>query len=167
MLNKKVFVSLIILLGVVQTGLQAQNATTATGGKASGTGGTVSYSVGQTGYTTYTGTTGTVARGVQQPYEISVISGIEEAKAITLDCTAYPNPTNDNVRLKIADYSIENLMYQIYDINGKMLLNKKVESNETTISMQEFLTGTYLLKVIHAKNNSSQQEIKIFKIIKN
>jgi len=165
MLNKKVFVSLIILLGMVQIGLQAQNASTATGGNATGSGGTVSYSVGQTGYTTHTGTTGTVAQGVQQPYEISVISGIEEAKAITLDCTAYPNPTTDFLRLKVGvstSLNIKSLTYQIYDVAGKQLVNKKVEGVETTISMQNLVRATYFLKVIDNK-----KEIKTFKIIKN
>jgi hypothetical protein len=161
MLNKKVFVSLILLSGLVQTGLQAQDATTATGGNAKGTGGTVSYSVGQTVYTTNSGTSGTVAQGVQQPYEISVISGINDG-AITLDCTAYPNPTTDYLRLKIADNTTINLTYQIYDINGKLLLNKIVEGSETTISMQGLVPGSYFLKV-----TDNKQEIKTFKIIKN
>jgi hypothetical protein len=161
MLNKKVFVSLILLSGLVQTGLQAQNATTTTGGNARGAGGTVSYSVGQTFYTTHNGTTGTVAQGVQQPYEISVISGINDG-AITLDCTVYPNPTTDYLRLKIADNATLNLTYQIFDINGKQLLNKKVEGSETTISMQGLVPGSYFLKV-----TDNKQEIKTFKIIKN
>ncbi|MEI6752520.1 MAG: T9SS type A sorting domain-containing protein [Paludibacter sp.] len=162
MLNKKVFVSLVVLSGLVQTGLQAQSASTATGGNATGSGGTVSYSVGQTGYTTHTGTTGTVAQGVQQPYEISVVAGIEEAKAITLDCTAYPNPTTDFLRLKVLDYDTVNLTYQIYDSSGKQLVNRKVEGSETTISMQGLVCGSYFLKV-----TDNKQEIKTFKIIKN
>ena len=162
MLNKKVYVSLIVLSGLVHTGLQAQSASTATGGNATGSGGTVSYSVGQTGYTTQTGTTGTVAQGVQQPYEISVVAGIEEAKAITLDCTAYPNPTTDFLRLKVLDYDTVNLTYQIYDSSGKQLVNRKVEGSETTISMQGLVRGSYFLKV-----TDNKQEIKTFKIIKN
>jgi len=98
---------------------------------------------------------------VQQPYEISVISGINDG-AITLDCTAYPNPTTDYLRLKIADNTTLNLTYQIYDINGKLLFNKKVEGSETTISMQGLVPGSYFLKV-----TDNKQEIKTFKIIKN
>ena len=162
MLNKKVFVSLVVLSGLVQTGLQAQSASTATGGNATGSGGTVSYSVGQTGYTTHTGTTGTVAQGVQQPYEISVVAGIEEAKAITLDCTAYPNPTTDFLRLKVLDYDTVNLTYQIYDSSGKQLVSRKIEGSETTISMQGLVRANYFLKV-----TDNKQEIKTFKIIKN
>lgn len=165
MLNKKVFLSLIVLLGLVQIGLHAQNATTSTGGNAVGTGGTVSYSVGQTVITTNTGTTGTVTHGVQQPYEISVLSGIIEAKDITLECTAYPNPTTDFLRLKVGatiSLNIESLTYQIYDVTGKQLVNKKVEGSETTIKMQHLVRATYFLKV-----RDNKKEIKTFKIIKN
>jgi hypothetical protein len=58
----------LLLLGFVLTA-QAQQATTAAGGNATGSGGSVAYSVGQIVYTTHTGTTGSVAQGVQQTYE--------------------------------------------------------------------------------------------------
>jgi len=167
MLNKKVFVSLIILLGLVQTGLKAQDATTATGGVAKGSGGSVSYSVGQTGYTTHTSSAGTVAQGVQQPYEISVLSGINEAKAVTLNCVVYPNPTTDHLQLKVVDFKIEGLSYQLFDTRGRQIANRKVIGSETTISMKGLAVGTYFLKVINSQDGAPQQEIKTFKIIKN
>jgi hypothetical protein len=58
----------------------AQETATGTGGDATGTGGTSSYSVGQILYTTNTGTNGSINQGVQQPYEISIVTEIEEAK---------------------------------------------------------------------------------------
>ena len=75
MKRKKVKLS-VLFLGLGLTA-QAQQATTATGGNASGSGGTVAYSVGQIFYTTNTGTTGSEAQGVQQPYEISIVLGID------------------------------------------------------------------------------------------
>ena len=65
MKNNKVILFL-LLLGFGLTA-QAQQATTATGGDATGSGGSAAYSVGQIVYTTHTGTTGSVAQGVQQP----------------------------------------------------------------------------------------------------
>jgi len=80
---KKLKLSAVLLLGIGLTGLQAQESVNATGGNALGNGGTASYSVGQMIYTTNTGTGGnTVAQGVQQPFEISVVTGIEEAQGI-------------------------------------------------------------------------------------
>jgi len=177
MQHRKVKLCAVFLLGIGLAGLQAQETIPATGGNALGSGGTVSYTVGQLVCTINTGTTGSVAQGVQQPYEISVVIGIEETKEITLTCSAFPNPTTDFLILKIdasKQLSIQSMEYHIYDTKGKLLENKKIESNETCIDMSHFLPATYFLKIVvqtrHALSQQhalSPQEIKIFKIIKN
>lgn len=162
MRHKKLKLSAVLLIGLGLSGLQAQEAIPATGGNASGSGGSASYSVGQVVYTTNTGTNGSVAQGVQQPYEISVISGIEQAKGINLICSAYPNPTTDFLTLNVENYDNENLSYQLFDISGKLLENKKLTSNETRIDMNNRVPAIYFLKVM-----DNQIEVKTFKIIKN
>ena len=89
-----------LLLGL--GGLHAQDAVPATGGEATGTSGTASYSVGQVVYTTNTGTTGSVAQGVQQPYDISITVGINEMP-ISLEWSVYPNPTTGFLTVKVED----------------------------------------------------------------
>ena len=163
MRHKKVKLCAILLLGIGLTELQAQVAIPASGGDASGNGGSVSYSVGQIVYTTNTGgANGSVAQGVQQPFEISVITGLEEAKGITLQCTAYPNPTTDFLTLKVEHFEFSTLNFQLYDINGKLLENKKINGNETNIVMSDLVPATYFLKL-----TDNNKEIKTFKIIKN
>lgn len=162
MRHRRLKLSAVLLLGLGLTELQAQTAVTATGGNASGSGGSVSYSVGQVAYQTHTGTNGSVAEGVQQPYEISVVTAIEEAKGINLSVTAYPNPTNDYLTLSIDELDISNFSYQLYDMNGKLLQNEKITSNQTSITMSNLVPATYFVKVI--KGN---KEVKTFKIIKN
>ena len=161
MRQKKLLLSAILLIGIGLTGLQAQEAIPASGDKATGTGGTASYSVGQVVYTTNTGTNGSVAQGVQQSYEISVVNGIEDAKDINLECMAYPNPTSDFLTLNIKNYDNKDLTYQLFDMSGELLENKKLTSNETTITMENRVAGIYFIKV-----TDNQQEIKTFKIIK-
>jgi len=141
---------------------QAQQVIITSGGNASGSGGSVSYSIGQVVYTKNTGTNGSSAQGVQQPYEISVVTGIDEAKDISLEIVAYPNPATDFIKLSIKNYEIENLRFQLYDINGSLLQDNKVDSNETSILMQDLKPSTYFLKIIQGK-----KDIKTFKIIKN
>jgi len=162
MRHKRLKLSAVLLLGLGLTGLQAQESVNATGGNASGSGGSVSYSVGQVVYTTNTGTTGSVAQGVQQPYEISVVTAIEEAKGINLSVTAYPNPTTDYLTLRIDEFEISNLSFQLYDMNGKLLQNEKITGNQTSIVMSNLVPSTYFVKVINGN-----QSIKEFKIIKN
>jgi hypothetical protein len=157
---KKLALSILAILVCIL--LQAQSTNPASGGNATGTGGSVSYSIGQVVYNTNTGTNGSAAQGVQQPYEISVSTGIEEALGISLEIVVYPNPSTDFIRLKIENYEVGNLRYQIYDINGSLLLSNKIEGSETNISMQPLLPAVYFLKVTRGK-----KEIKTFKIIKN
>ncbi|MDD2387329.1 MAG: T9SS type A sorting domain-containing protein [Bacteroidales bacterium] len=162
MKHKRLKLSVILLLGLGLTGLQAQESINATGRDASGSGGSASYSVGQVVYTTNTGTNGSVAQGVQQPFEISVVIGLEEAKGINLSVTAYPNPTTDYLTLSIGEFEISNLSYQLYDMNGKLLQSEKITGNQTSIVMSNLVPATYFIKVI--QNN---KEVKTFKIIKN
>jgi hypothetical protein len=162
MQHNRLKLSALFLFGLGLAGLQAQETISTTGGNASGSGGSVCYSVGQVVYNTNTGTTGTVTQGVQQPYEISVSSGIEETQGIILSCSAFPNPTTDFLTLKAENYDKENLSYQLYDTDGKLLENKKIEGDETSIDMSSLSPATYFLKVI-----DNNKEVKIFKIIKN
>ena len=161
MRHKKLRLSAILLLWIGFIGLQAQESIPASGGDASGNGGTVSYTLGQVVYITIAGANGSVVQGVQQPYEISIVSGIKKARGINLEYAVYPNPTTDLFTLKIENYDNENLMYQLYDNNGKLFESKKLVDCNTTISIANLISSMYFLKVI-----DNQKEVKIFKIIK-
>lgn len=162
MRNKKIIGCTLLLSGLGLTGLYAQETVPASGGNATGSNGTVSYSVGQVAYTTNAGTNGSVAQGVQQPYEISVMTSIEQANIISLAFIAYPNPTVENVKLNIGNYKTDNLIYQLFDVSGKLIQNTKIESTETIIKMENLDHAAYFLKVI-----DNNKEVKVFKIIKN
>lgn len=152
----------ITLIGFGLTGLQAQESFNATGGDTFGSGGSTSYSVGQLVYTTNTSTHGSIAQGVQQPYEISVVTAIEEALSINLSVTAYPNPTTDFLILRIAEFDISNLSYHLHNIQGKLLHSEKIPGNQTSIAMGHLDPGTYFVSVFH-----ENQVVKTFKVIKN
>ncbi|MFW5835374.1 MAG: T9SS type A sorting domain-containing protein [bacterium] len=165
MQHKQLKLSAVLLLGLGLTGLQAQESLNTTGGNTSGSGGSVSYTLGQLVYQTHTGTSGQVAEGAQQPHEISVVTGIEEAKGITLSLSAYPNPTADYLTLEIKDFEISSLHYQLYDMQGKLLQSEKITGKQTTIVMSNLLPDTYVVRVIKMQG-SAPQEVKIFKVIK-
>jgi hypothetical protein len=63
--------------------------------------------------------------------------------------------------LIVESFDYENLRFRLFDINGILLQDKKVESKETEISMDNLSSSVYFLKVI--KNNV---EVKVFKIVK-
>ena len=162
----KLELGVFVLLFFVLSNLQAQEAVSAVGGEATGGGGTVSYTMGQVVYTTQTGIGGkSVAQGVQQPYEISVVTGIAEAEGISLKVLAYPNPTTDYITIEVdasTTISIQKLQYLFFDISGKLLQTVKATGLETKIETNNLVTGSYFVKVIDREN-----EIKVFKIVKN
>jgi len=158
---KKLKLIFILLLALKITGAIAQDAVLTSGTDVIGSGGSVSYSVGQVVYTSEDGSTGSLAQGVQQSYEITTVTGIENKK-INLEVSAFPNPTKNNLILAINDNDFSNLTFQLFEISGKFLQEKKIVNNQTTIDLSKYSPGIYFVKIL--KEN---QELKSFKIIKN
>ena len=168
-MNRKKFKLSVLLLSLGLTA-QAQQATVAAGGTASGNGGTATYSIGQVVYTTATGSTGSVAQGVQQTYEITAVTSIEEAKGISLEVSAYPNPTTDHLTLTVGtsvSFNDQPMSYKLLDMNGKVIETQKIINDQTIIVMSNLLPATYFLTVDKTMNGKSPQEVKTFKITKN
>ena len=159
---KKIKLAFLFMGALCSSGLQAQQAITTTGGNATGVGGSASYSVGQIVYKTNSGSLGSVSQGVQQPYEISIVSVFEEENGISLLLSSYPNPTTSSLTLKVGNYNFENLNYQLFDGNGRTLVESRIYRSETAISMETLPAGSYFLKVSHGLI-----EMKTLKIIKN
>ena len=151
---------MLLTAGLLWAGLaQAQESANASGGDATGSGGTVAYSVGQVVYTTNTGGTGSVAQGVQHAFEIFSV-GIKET-AMNISLTAFPNPTTENLTLQISDFNNEKLSYQLFDMQGKQLSNGQITGPQTQINMNNLPTATYFIIVVNQEN----KKVKSFKII--
>jgi hypothetical protein len=161
MKQQRKILSIFLLLGFCIATMQGQQTIPATGGNASGSGGSVSYTVGQILSSSISGSNGTVVQGVQQPYEISVVTALRNTEDISLKCLVYPNPTGGLTKLVVESPDFENLRFRLYDINGVLLQDEKIESMETEISLENFSSSVYFLKVL--RNNL---EVKVFKIVK-
>ena len=141
----------------------AQNGVVSSGGRASGSGGSVSYSVRQTNDISIKNNVRTVTQGLQQPYEIFVV---EEDSIIGKDfqitVTAYPNPASAYLKLRVDEGKIEDLYYKIFDEQGRLISQQKIVDKLTTISLNELGNSLYFVKVY-----KSIFLMKAFKIIKN
>ncbi len=151
---------LAFLLSFSAIGQTAHQVLSATGGDATGTGGSVAYSVGQIVYSTSTGSTGSVAQGVEQAYEISSV-GIKET-ALNISLSIFPNPTSDFLTLKVEDYNNETLSFDLLDEQGKLVLNEQITNQETQVAMSTLARGSYFINVVQ-----TNKKIQTFKVIKN
>ncbi len=149
------------LLALSVTTLVAQQASVSAGGNAIGSGGSSSYSVGQTFYTSNSGSHRNIDEGVQQPYEISIITGISDERYL-LSAEVYPNPVHSSLTLSTNTDLRERVLYQLTDIEGRILREQEIHQAQIAIPMESLPAGSYLLRVIQ-----QNKEMKSFKIVKN
>jgi len=142
--------------------IQAQSTIPATGGNAAGAGGQISYTVGQVVYTTITATAGSVTQGIQQPYEISIVTSVNTPEDLNVECMVYPNPTSGLIKLVIKPFENNDWRLKLYNANSILLEDRKIENEETEILFENLPASVYFLRV-----STKNKEIKVFKIVKN
>ena len=152
-----------VFVSIITVSLSAQSAVVPTGGTASGSGGSVTYTVGQIADQHVYGTGQYIIEGVQQPYEIQTV-GVNNYPGITLSAIVYPNPTVGKVMLSISNFDIPSsgLMLQVFDFNGKQLQTMVIKDAQTEIDMSGYAAATYQLRVVNGK-----QVMKTFNVVKN
>jgi hypothetical protein len=137
-----------------------QQAVPASGGNATGSGGTSSYTVGQVGYVTAVGSGGSSQEGVQQAYDFVVVSApaIDE---VTIAISVFPNPAIDHILLDVEVDKLKSPRFQLFDMNGKLIRDQRIERSQTSIPMDGVASGMYFLTV-----TDGMKELKKIKIIK-
>ena len=150
----------LITFFVASNFVQAQESVNSSGGVDAGTGGTVSFSVGQMVYTTDSKESGSVVQGIQRPYRITT-TDIKKLDN-TLSFKAYPNPSSDDLFLEMNEYRNEKLNYQLYDVQGKLVMTNPIEIPKTQINMRALAMGSYVIHIYDSKNQAIQS-IQIFK----
>jgi hypothetical protein len=140
--------------------VSAQQSANTSGKNVSQNNTSVSYSIGEVYYNTTTTLSSVITQGIQQPYEIYLISGIGNEKDVQL-ITAFPNPTSSTIKIVTQDIKIDGLNYKLYDLLGKEILSGDITSNQTELDLNNLMPAVYFIKVF--RYNST---IKYFKIIK-
>lgn len=88
------------------------------------------------------GTTGEIVNAAG-PFAISTTLGIHTAEKTDNDHALYPNPTKDY--FKINGKGKVNI--KIFDVNGRIILDKDGVEPNTPISVHDFVKGTYLVSI--------------------
>lgn len=162
MKNNYLTAILLLLITFLARGVNAQSGIHSAGFESTGSNGKVSASIGQVFVNTNSSGSYYSIEGVQQPYEISVITSNEELPEIAEQITVFPNPFNEAVNIKFENGHGNNKSYVLVDMNGKPVRQGNINAEETEIDAAFMVKGTYLLSVI-----SDKTLVKSFKIVKN
>jgi len=69
----------------------------------------------------------------------------------------YPNPTAGVISMLVGDASLIGTYAALYDVNGRLLENFKIDSNNQQVDLRKYVNGVYLIKL------SNREVIKIIK----
>ena len=150
---------LILLFGLCTTSLQAQEVVTTAGSYGETTSGSLSWTIGEPVIETITNGTNTLTQGFQQSK--LTITAINDLKVPGIELSVYPNPTNSFLSIELKTDKQRGLLLSLFDINSKLILQKKMIGNKQTIKMQNYKPATYILKVTEAN-----KEIRTYQIVK-
>jgi hypothetical protein len=158
---KQIYSLLFILVLVLITNINAnaQQVVSSAGNMLQNSSGSLSFTIGELVIDTRSSSGKTLTQGFHQPK--ITITAINELADLKLTIAAYPNPTSDWVKLTIEKSTTKNMEYALYDLNGKLLVSKMMNSGEVEILLTPYLPSTYFLKV-----KLDGKEVKTFKIIK-
>lgn len=140
--------------------ISAQENTITTGGESTGTNGSVSYTIGQPFYTEVADQDNYLIEGVQQPYEVSIISGVEN-NTVNLSITAFPNPTTNYFTLESENWSDNATFYTVSNISGVLIQRGEIENKTTQIDISTLPNSTYFVTI-----KDSKTVLKTFQVIK-
>lgn len=148
--------TVLVIFCMTTAHLCAQSTTLSSGGEASGSGGSMSYSIGQLAYQSYAGSNAKLSEGMQQAYEGCMTTGIEELSG---DFKLYPNPAISYAELEVENF--EGLSYDLYDLQGGLLLSGRLIENNTRLDVRNLPKGSYFLRL-----SNTQNQRKSFTLIK-
>lgn len=121
----------------------------ASGANIAGHSGSLSYSIGQILTSNVSGTTGFIFSGVQLPYEITILVGMDDMR-FNLKSEIFPNPSTEFLNLKVDELALQNsssIFYQLCGSTGKILESSKINSNETKNSNRTLLCRNLPIKI--------------------
>ena len=99
-----------------------------------------------------------IRQGFQQP-PITIVP--LETTPFTLDALVFPNPVQSSVTISFNETVINTIHIQLYDINGRLVVDQIKEPSQTvTLDMSFFSSGTYLLKATHENQQLSTKLVK-------
>jgi len=152
------FFLMLVLIPI--TLLKAQSAVMATGANATGSNGSVSYSVGQAAYLVK-GSNREVSEGVQQVFEITTLATNETVTSAEDGILLYPNPFKDYLYLDFTTNNYKGSEFQLFDAQGKLIKQDKIIQTKSEFNFSSLPSAMYIIRISQEGKN-----IKTFKIIK-
>jgi hypothetical protein len=152
---KLTLLSIFFLL--LSSSINAQEVITTAGDYNSTSTGSLSWTLGEVITETYSNGINSLTQGFNQS-QLSA-TATYELPGLKFKITAYPNPTSDFIFIE-SDQS-QSLKYQLFNLNGELVREAKLQGFQTKVDFKTLVPSTYLIKIYE-----NSIPIKQFKIVK-
>ncbi len=145
--------------------VQAQEVVSTAGSYGETNSGSLSWTIGEPVIETITDGTNTLTQGFQQSRLI--VTATNDLKIPGIELSVYPNPTNSFLSIEVKTDKQRDFLLSLFDLNGRLILQKKMEGNKQIIKMQNYKPATYILKVMQVQDRTDAKYcVSSFRIIK-
>ncbi|MDA8911104.1 T9SS type A sorting domain-containing protein [Crocinitomicaceae bacterium] len=147
----------LVLFSLLATGtVSAQEVVSTQGDSYSNASGSIDFTLGEVVIVTGTDGNNDLTQGFHQTNWNFL--GVEDF-APNYEAIIYPNPTEDVLNIKTSSY--DNVMYTLYDVTGKLVMQDVLSAEQTPIQVSQLAPGNYSLTL-----NNQTQNLKTFKLVK-
>lgn len=138
----------------------AQSVVSTAGATATMPGYQLSWTVGEPVISTYVGSSRILTQGFHQSKLI--VTSLRDFQVSGVKLTLYPNPLLEKIFVKSEGNKENDLRYSVLSTEGRLLQEGRIESSLHAIDMQNYSSGSYLLRI----SKSNGKRIQVFKVIK-
>ena len=152
--------STLILIGLTAGIINyAQEVVSSAGQTHTASGYQVNWTLGETVIQTFSTGSNTLTQGFHQTN--LQVTPVSELLLPNFELNVFPNPASDLLFIRMNELP-QSPGFALFDLSGKKLAQKNIESTNTQVNLKKFAAGTYFLKIMQNKN----QPVQTFKIIK-
>lgn len=141
----KALVLVLLLLLFAANSALAQQISVAAGGDAASAAGSVAFTVGQVVYETRFGTVAASNEGVQQPYDVAIVTDVDAIEEAQAD--AFPNPVSNFFRIVLDTSVPQPISFRVVGSSGQIIYAGQTQGPETVVNTQHWASGRYLLQL--------------------
>ncbi len=121
--------------------------------------GSLSWTLGEVVIETLSETNFILTQGFQQSK--LTVTAINDLQTSGIELSVYPNPTNSFLLIEVKTDKQRDLQINLFDLNGKLILQKKITGSKQTVQMQNYKPAIYILKI-----TEGNKEIRTYQIVK-
>ncbi|MCK5539196.1 MAG: T9SS type A sorting domain-containing protein [Bacteroidales bacterium] len=96
-----------------------------------------------------------------QQFPSSISLKLQEDTFTNINLKVYPNPATYTVTIESSE-TINDVLFQVVDINGKLILNEKINEMKThSINCETWINGVYFISLSNNQNNKYSTKLII------